>query len=153
MPYPYSYTHEVDLGLWGPERALDSVQAAAAADGMKVAERAPGRILLDCPFESLFGPEERSPTIVPMRLELTVVGEGPSARLRARATFGAALGLGASLMAVPWLGAFIVSPRAAVSALPTAAACAAFVWLLLYLLGMLGARVWVRRRLQGAVVR
>lgn len=153
MPYPYSYTHEVDLGLWSPERALDAFETAAKADGLAVLGRTAGRIVLRLPAESVFGREGTAPTIVPLVLEVSVVGDGASPRLRARATFGACVALGAFIGGVPWLGAFFSAPRAALGGLPLLAACLALVWLLMYLLGMLGARAWVRRRLEGAVVR
>lgn len=152
MPYPFSYAHEADLGLWDPERLLDAAADAARADGMTARERARGRLVVECPLERLFQ-ETTTPTIVPTVIELTVAGDGAQRRLRARATFGVVQALVGAFAAAPMVAAAAMSPSRSPRALLEGAALVAFAWLLTYLFGMLGARGWVRRRLEGPVVR
>lgn len=147
MPFPITYSFELDAGLAEPVKILNHLQEAAAKARMDIVERGPAYLVLSSSFMKAKW-EETLPMMTATRYELRIQGPEGRRRVKIHARFGECVQLGACLGAIPWVMALFVSPVNAYRSLPVALLSILCTWLLLYLYGMLDVRVWTRARIE-----
>lgn len=147
MPFPITYSFELDAGLAESVRILNHLQEAATKVRMDVVERGPTYLILSSSFMKAQW-EETLPMMTATRYELRIQGPEGRRRVKVHARFGECVLLGTGLVSISWVMTLIMSPTNAVRSLPIALLSILGVWLLLYLYGMLDVRVWTRARIE-----
>jgi hypothetical protein len=147
MPFPITFSFELDAGLAEPVKILNHLEVAATKARMDIVERGPTHLVLSSSFMKVRW-EETLPMMTATRCELRI--EGPEGRRRVKiyARFGECVQLGACLGLISWIMAFFVSPVNAYRSLPVALLGILCTWVLLYLYAMLDVRVWTRARIE-----
>lgn len=147
MPFPITFSYELDAGLAEPVKILNHLEEAARKARMDIVERGSTHLVLSSSFMKARW-RETLPMMSATRYELRIQGPEGRRRIKVCARFGECVMLGAGLGSIPWIMALFVSPVNAYRSLPVALLSILCVWVLLYLYGMLDVRVWTRARIE-----
>lgn len=149
MPYPISHTFEQSAEGLVPSAVIDALENRAREQGFVVERKGPQRLIVR---NTMIGKDEGDYNGLAGVTTLDAYAyEGPRGTVvRYHGSFGESVILGAAFPTIVLVMAAVMARAVRPAMLVSAGVLPLFLWLLLYLVGMLHTRVWGRTAVEYA---